>query len=416
MSKNQVLAALQIENSEIRLVVGEYYNDLFYVICKECLACTGTNGIRFVDNNKVIESISAAVASASKKINAPIERVILCVPGYRFKKECREIKTILENKKVEEHHIIDAINESYNTNVGSDYEIISLLCSYYKLNGIVYPKMPLGENGEILNSQVDLICGDKLTLYDYVSTVEKSGLKIMEICQDGLAACKEAALFEQSFNSYVINIHLESSHTVYTLISNGRVTFGTSDNSGYDQLIKPIMNTFKLSYRDANRILFRYALIGDENGENRIINKWETDGKTNVITYNDLQKCLIEATNEFLAKICAYCLPINGKYQTNIVITGQGAALQQISEVLTEKFKRNVSCYCPDKLGVREHKWCSLVGSFDVYRDNKKFDNNVVNSVDVALYKEKIIDNNDSFKSNDVMNRLKIIADKFFGI
>ena len=54
-----------------------------------------------------------------------------------------------------------------------------------------------------------MLCADKNLTYDLVRVVEKSGLKVGDIFLDNYASCYEAALFEQSFNNYLINIYMQ---------------------------------------------------------------------------------------------------------------------------------------------------------------------------------------------------------------
>jgi len=417
VEKNQILAALQIENDEVRLVVGEFYNDVLYIIAKESVACKGVSGVRIVDEAKVIEAIKEANDHITSKLRTPIESVLLCIPGYRFKKEKRLFDRLLENKIVGVNDIKAIQKDAYRVNVGSDYQIINISCANYKTNGITYPKMPLNEKSEMLSAEVDLICGDKLTAYDYVSVVEKAGLSVVDIYQDGYASSAEAALFEQSFNKYVVNIHLEGSHMVLSLIYNGRLIAGLSDNVGYDQLVKPIMKKMSLSFRDASRLVFRYGIVGQQDGEDRIINKWkDADGVEQSVTYDDIQKCIYQPSMELIENLYSYCLNIIKQENVAILITGKGASLQNLEEKLTGKFEKPVKCYCPDTLGVRESKWTALVGMFYVYKDANVLSNKIVNSVDMAAFKANLVKKKTEEVEEDrnITSKLRNITDRLF--
>jgi len=415
MEKTQILAALQIENSEIRLVVGQYFHDWFYVIGKECVKCHGTNGVRIVDQHKVILAIKEAVNEASAKLKAPIEKVLLCVPGYRFKIENKVYDHLLSEHIVKEKDIKDIFTAAYKNAMGNDYEIVNVACGYYRINGIVYPKIPLGEKAEMLSSEVDIICGDRLTIYDYVNIVEKAGLKVIDICQDCFGASKEAALFEQSFNTYSVNIHLEASHTVFQLIYNGRVVNGFCEDIGYEQLIKPIMDKFRLSFKDANNILFRYGVIGQEDGIDRIINRWNDHDEVKTITYRDVQQCIYQPANELVETFKKYCSNILERDNVRILISGQGAGLQNLDKVLSEAFGKDVICYCPDLLGVREFKWSALIGTFAAYKDNIATYDAQECCVNMQMYKQNLLpryeDNDDD---RGLTGKLKSLTDKLF--
>ena len=414
MESNQILAALQIEENEIRIVVGEFYRDLFNIITRESIPCKGISEMRIVDEKTVINSIREISNTVSATMGTPLEKVLLCIPGYRAKKEKKNFDVLLPGRVVNYSDISNIFKDSYKVNVGNDYEIINAACAYYKINGIIYPKMPIGEKSEMLSTEVDLICGDRLMTYDYVSVVEKAGLSVIDICQDGFASCKEAALFEQSFNNYVIDIYLEASHTVFSLIYNGRLFSNITVNTGYDELIKPIMTTYSLNYNDARRLLFRYGVFDKPTGEDRIINRWGSKNDPHTITYNDLQKTMFESCEKMVNDFYSCCSSIIQQEHVSIVITGYGSSLQDLDKVLTEKFQKTAKAYCPDMLGVRESKWAALLGMFYVYKDNKMVRNTNVNSVDMEIYKANLIYKEDESVDDGLIDKIKTFTGKIF--
>ncbi|MBQ6654035.1 MAG: hypothetical protein IJM79_00730 [Erysipelotrichaceae bacterium] len=415
MDDNQVIAALQIENSEIRILVGQFFNDSFNVLLRHTGVCRGMDGISINDESKAVESIRSAVNEVSVKLNAPLQSVLLIIPAHRFKKEKRSVDLLLEDHVVGYGDVRKIIREACRTNVGSDYEIINATSASYKINSISYPRIPLGEKGDMLSSEVDLICGDRLITHDYVMLVEKAGLKVMDICQDGYAGCREAAIFEQSFNRYVVNIYISGCHSVYSLICNGRLAAGFSVNKGYNSLIRPIMDKYHLSYREASRLLFRYGHIGQESGENRLINRWKDGDVEYSITYDKLQKCIQEAAESFVYNICSYCRNIAKFDDLSVIITGQGASLQDLDKVLQQNFERDVVCYCPDKLGVRETRWTALLGIFYEYKENEKIAESRKSSLDIDVYRQHLLpEEEDQEDENSITGRLKSITDKLF--
>ncbi len=413
MASNQVIAALQIESNEVRLVVGQFYEDRFDVIAKESAYCFGLNGIRIMDSSKVANAIEGVVASVSKRIGATIKSVLLMVPGYRFKKEKRTFDVLLEKHVVGYEDIKAIFKDAYNASVGHDHEIINVTCANYKVNGISYPKMPIGEKGDILRAEVDLICADKMLAYDYLAAVSEAGLEVIDICEDGYASAKEAALFAQSYGNYVINIHLEGSHTVFSLLYNGRIVTGFAMDNGYDPLVKCIMDSFSLSYKDASRFLFRYATIGEDDGEDRLINRWKVGEKEYSLTYKQLQQSISEASKQLVEDFYECCKDIIAQDKVTTYVTGQGAALQGFEDALQKRFEKRVRCYCPDMLGVREQKWTALLGLFYHYREIQTVYQTTKCSVDMEEYKENLLNVDKDRSDKDLTGKLKSFTEKY---
>ncbi len=414
-NKTNILAALQIVNREVRLIVGEFSSDFLYIIAKEEIPCRGVDGYRIVEKNLVIEAIREAAANISAKLKTPLRAVLLSIPGYRFKKEKRQFDRLLSQSRVTKEDIEEIFNEAHRINVGSDYEIFNLSCASYKINSIVYPKAPINERSELLTCDIDFICGDKLLMYEYLSIVEKAGLKVLEVYQDGYSSCGEAALFEQSYNNYVVNIYLEADHTVFLLIYNGRLITGFTENTGYNRLITKIRERYGFNYTNASRILFRYAVIGQEKGEDRIIIRWlDKHNIEHSLTYKSIQEIIFEESQEMIENYYLYCSEIIEQDNVSIVVSGQGAQLQGLEEAMSEKFKKAVKCYCPDILGARDPKWASTLGMFYQYKDMCNITSEMINCVDMNTYRQNLIPAVEEKQDGNLADKFKNITDKLF--
>ena len=414
-NKTNILAALQIVNREIRLIVGEFSSDFLYVIAKEEIECKGIDGYRIVDRNLVIKAIREAAANISAKLKTPLKAVLLALPGYRFKKEKRQFDKLLSQSVVTREDIKEIFDEAHRVHVGSDYEIFNLCCASYKINSIVYPKAPINEKSELLSCEIDFVCGDRLLMYEYLSIVEKAGLKVIDVYQDGYSSCGEAALFEQSYNNYVVNIYLEADHTVFLLIYNGRLITGFTENSGYNRLIETIINRYGLNYKNASKILFRYAVIGQSEGEDRIIIRWVDKNKImHSLTYKDVQETIFEESQNMIENFHLYCSQIIERDNVAIIVSGQGAQLQNLDKALTAKFEKPVKCYCPDILGARDPKWAATLGMFYQYKDTSSITTPMVDCVDMDTYRKNLIPVVEERQDGNLADKFKSITDKLF--
>ncbi|MGI6509923.1 MAG: hypothetical protein ACOX1L_05000 [Erysipelotrichaceae bacterium] len=414
-NKTNILAALQIVNREVRLIVGEFSSDFLYIIAKEEVECKGVDGYRIIDRNLVVKAIREAAANISARLKTPLKAVLLSIPGYRFKKERRQFDKLLTQAKVTKEDIKEIFDEAHKINVGSDYEIFNLSCASYRINSIVYPKAPINERSELLSCDIDFICGDRLLMYEYLSIVEKAGLKVLDVYQDGYSSCGEAALFEQSYNNYVVNIYLEADHTVFLLIYNGRLITGFTENSGYNRLIKKIRTRFGFNYTNALRILFRYAVIGQSDGEDRIIIRWlDKHNIEHSLTYQDIQETIFEESQEMIENFYLYCSEIIAHDNVSIVVSGQGAQLQGLEKALSEKFEKTVKCYCPDILGARDPKWASTLGMLYQYKDMCSITTPMVDCVDMITYRQNLIPVVEEKHDGNLADKFKSITDKLF--
>ena len=81
MANKQILAALQIESNEVRLVVGEIFNTRLNTLKKECVPCKGMDGIRIADPKAVAKAVKEAVSNVESHFGVAIESVLLAIPA-----------------------------------------------------------------------------------------------------------------------------------------------------------------------------------------------------------------------------------------------------------------------------------------------------------------------------------------------
>ena len=408
-----IVAALQIEDHQLRLLVGQFNNGLLYIVASEIADVYCFDGSRVVDEKLLVETIKKMSESISTKLSTPLTSVVLAISAYRFKRDKKQLDLLLDQKVVRQQDINAIIRQGYQYRVGNDLELINVLCSSYRINGITYPKPPLNESSSVLSAEVDMLCADKNLTYDLVRVVEKSGLKVGDIFLDNYASCYEAALFEQSFNNYLINIYMESSHTVYSLLYNGRIISGFYDNTGYNLLIKPIMSKFGLSYKDSQRLLFRYGVVGVKTALDRVINRWNDNNQVKTISYKDIQQCIYQPSCQIVEDIYNFCSKILSKGNVSVVVTGQGANLQNLQETLSGRLECNVKCYSPDILGAREAKWTVPLGMINLFKENNDRLSQNRSCVDIIDYQSKICSSFQQQETN-ITSKLKTFTDKLF--
>jgi len=414
MTNNQIIVGLQIINNEVRLLVGQFYGADFNIVAKLTKPCTGTNGLRIVDEKAVIECVKQIVNEASLMISAQITSCVLIIPGYRFKKEKCAYNVMVQQGMVSYSDVKAVYKEAFKNKFGNDNEIINVALNSYTLNEITYPKPPIGEMGAKLAIEADLICGDKLIVYDYVGVVEKAGVKVLDIIQDGYAACKEEALFEQSINNLIVNIYIERSHTVYSLIYGGRLVGGFCNNKGFDALIHPLAEKFYLSDESAKKIVFHYCQLDQKIGKDCVITQVEKDGKVYPITYSGAHECIHQALVEMTKDMYLCCKDALSQENVIFNISGEGAGLPGLDKLVENGFKKPVKCYCPDLLGVREHKWTALLGALYCYKEIQTINETNKSCVDMNVYEEHLIptQNKTNENENTFSGKLKSIAEK----
>ena len=392
MANKQILAALQIESNEVRLIVGEIFNTRLNTLKRECVPCKGMDGLRIVDPKTVAKAVREAANNIQSHFGVAIESVLLAIPAYRFKKETRSFSKVIDNVdgKISADDIRDIYQKALAVNVGRDYEIVNVTSNMFKTNGIVYRKMPIGEPCDVLEADVDLLCCDKMTTYDYATVVELAGLKIVDVCLDNYALCKEAALFEQNLRNYTLLIQMEKDHSQFSLVYDGKIAISENENLGYSTLSRAISERFRLPERHSSALLLKHDIVNRKEFNYRPIYSWTAGGVTNTISDRELYDSVQEKLQYLVKDFSKLCGPILARENTSVIICGDGAEITGIEEVFANKFNRPVKCYYPETLGARGAKWAVDLGMFYAYIDQQIIHQDFKSSLDILQYQQNM--------------------------
>jgi len=392
--EKQVLAALSIANHEVRLVVGEFFNSRLNIIKTERVACGGLDGLRIVDTSKVIVAVRQAAENAGEFIGTPITAVLLAVPSYRFKRETVSLSKTIDapDRAITIQDVQELYRRAQDVSVSDDLVCVNTVCNTYRLNGIVYRKTPIGEKGDLLEAEFDLLCADKMTTYAYAGIVEKAGLQIIDICLDAYGAAKEMALFEQNLKSYVISMQLESDQLVLGLIYNGRLMSCQTEKVGYAAMAMAVAKQYGIPFDNCCKLLFKYAHLADDKSTDRPIYMWNRDDSTYSMSGRQLADTLAAPAQALLDDCYELCSPILAHENVTVTLLGAGADLDGLDTALSRRFEKPVKAYCPETLGVRSPGWTVCLGMFYAYLDQGMLHDQQVCSVDAVAYATQLKD------------------------
>ena len=294
MEDKQIFAAVEVADSEVRLVVGEFFNTRFNIIKVERIKCDGISFDSVRNPEAVTDAIKTACASVKKMIGAQIEKVILAIPSYRMKrfgfKSTVDIEGI--DGVVTVQDVRNAIKKAQSVNVGDEYAVVQTVCVKYTVNGISTRRIPLGDRCSQMTVDVDLLCADKQFTYDLVTCVEKAGLQIMDIFLDVYAVGKEAALFEQAIDRQVVILKVEREETTLGLLKNGRFTNAAVLAAGLGSIAGVISDDYGIPNDMCVELIKYNARLDQEKCSTNPIHIWNDDDETRTISEQELVDCI----------------------------------------------------------------------------------------------------------------------------
>ena len=390
MSKSikQIYVAVELCENEIRILAAEYFNTRFNIIRSDRYETKAINDFRITDKQMMVEDLKRAFAQSSNKIGSDIEQAILVVPAYNFKRFPLKSKIVLENNVLEKADVARAVTNSLTAVVDSDVMVVDPCITKYVINGITSRRMPEKEAGEEAVVDIDLLCADRQMCYEYVSVIEESGIRVLDIVLNNYAIAKEASLFEESVSGNIILMDVHRSYTYLTLLAKGRLASTEIIFDGLNSLIDNVYRRYYMPYADISRLV-KYAADPDTRYPEDAVYAWTDQGNTKVLTYKQLNEAIDAPLNSYCDKLIKMCEPIFSA-GAKIVLTGEGQQMKCLKERLRSLCNCEISEYFPDTIGIRDASMTALYGAFIVYREKALMNDLNVSCIDLLKYDELI--------------------------
>lgn len=416
MSKNikQIYVALQMAENDIKVLIGEYFNTRFNIIRVEEYETSAISDFKIVNKDELVSQLKSIFNDVSEKIGSTIEQTILLIPAYNFKRFPLKSTVNVENGIVEKTDVARAIKNSLKSTVSDDVMIINPIINKYTLNGIATRRMPEKEACDDMIVDIDLLCADMQMCYEYVSTVEESGVKVLDIVLNNLAVAKEAALFEESLKKNVIVLDVSRTCTYLSLLSKGKLVSTEIIYDGLNSIINNVYRSYYIPYKDIPKLI-KYCVDFESDNMDYVVYAWSDQGNSKSLTVEMLNEAAIKPLYTLCEKLVTMCKPII-ESGAMIVLTGEGQQMKMLSETLRTMAGCEIREYCPETIGVRNPALSALYGSFIVYREKALLNNQDVSCVDLLQYnsliEQKEIDSEGETITTKIKNLFKQYIDK----
>jgi len=406
VSDQQIYAALELADHEVRLLVGEFHNTRLNILKVEKVKCSGIEGITIVDPDAVVTALKSAVNNASTNLGAKVQRVLLLLHSWGMKRFSRRVQVAVESR-VGSTDVRNAIREALKTDLPENLELINTIITKYTVNGIGYRRLPLGEECASMGVDVDLICADKDMTFAYAEIVEKAGLEITDVSLDSFAVAKEASLAEKSIDSFVILIRVERQTTTLTLFAKGRLISSEILFGGSDALISALVAEFHIPIDVAERLIYSNVRLGLEKYASSPIYLWANEGKTYTLSEEQLIKTISVPMDEWIRDIKRCCEPILESGSATLVLTGEAAEIVGFDTQLEKAVGASTQTYIPQTLGVRSSALSAATGLFYVLKDQSSYRQNILPGINIEEFNAGRVGKKESSIDDTLTRKLK---------
>ncbi len=413
--EKRIIAALEIQEHEVRLIVGQFFNGRLNILKIERVRHQGIQNFKITNSNSVREAILKSVANASKNIGSQITSVLMVIPAVELKVN-QDLQSVLINQIVHKEDLENAYKQLSKDTLLEDKILSNVLVNRYHINGIATRKIPLNEKAHTISVEATRYYSDKDVIFDYLRVVESTGLEVMDIVLNDLALAKEAALLEKSIHNPIIAVTLERCHTKLSLFNKGQLLSNVYLSSHFGTIFDKMRSLYGFSDDVIERLIYMNLDVSEVGVSKDPIFAWSSKSKDYTLSKYEILEYVGKDIIHLLNDIYETSKPIFEHGDAQFILTGESSVTQGLVEGLKTLSKKEVSLYAPSTFGVKNPAFSTIIGAFYYYKDNAPFRERNLSSINEKefytkmIYKEK--EAKDASKSSTA-NFTKKIKDLF---
>ena len=342
----QVYATLKIDDGQVQILVAEYFNTRFNVINTYIGEIEGISDYRIIDEEKALEGLNKAIDAVSNKIGARLEKVVLVLPPFNFKRTSLKVSVIPSSSYITKKDVARAITNSLKTKVDDDLAIINTHISKYTINGISSRRLPDNEACDEAILDIDLLCADKEMAFSYVELLSKANLEILDLCLSNYAISKESVSLENSIGQTIILLDVGLNTTYMSLLSKAKLLSTEIIYEGLNKMTDLVCDKYHLPSNIVPRLI-KYNVDFDSNYPLDAVYAWNGDDSSKSICTKELTDLLAPEIDAYVDRVTLMCKPIIQK-GASFLLSGEGSDMKALVYKFKEKTNCEVKAYYPE--------------------------------------------------------------------
>ena len=376
MNNSEILVGLDIGTNQIKVIIGEVFDDSLNIIGVGTAASKGMRKGAIVDIDQTVHSIRNAVEQAERMVGMQIQSVVVGINGNHIQLHpCHGVVAVQsENREISDEDVTRVIDGARVVSVPPEREIIDVIPKQFIVDQQDEIIDPRGITGVRLEMEGTIITCPRTILHNILKCVERAGLDVTDICLQPLAA-GTVALSRDEKELGVGLVDVGGGCTTVSVFEDGHLAMTSVIPLGGDTITKDLSIGLRTSTEDAEEIKLNYGHAfydtaqEDETFEAKLI------GSNAKETYNQLQLSdMIEARMEEIYLLAENQIRKMG-YQNlpgGIVLTGGTMKMPGVLELAEDIFRTNVRIAIPDYIGVREPQFAASIGILQFAYHNAK--------------------------------------------
>lgn len=367
----EILASIDIGSSKIKLVVAEYLNDKFNVLCALDEESRGVEKGVIVEPSETEYALKKLLKKAEEMLNVKVSKAIVSIneESCMFKIGEASVTITSEDKEITSSDIVSVLQASVKANIQDGYDLITVVPIMFKVDDRK-TRNPKNLRGDSLSVKSVIVTSLKRDIYSVAKVLEKCGVEVVDIMIDSIGSYY--AHHNETLDTETgIVIDCGAETFKLAVVNKGIVINNLVINIGGNTIDKDIGFIYKLNDDVAKKEKETLGLANKRNASNKEIDNVTNQlGEKIEVNQYELSEIITSRLYEMLNMSKMEINYLTKKEISYIIITGGLTEIRDFSLSVESVFGKIASVGKIPIVGVRDNKYAACVGMIE-YFDQK---------------------------------------------
>jgi len=354
MQEDKIISAIDIGTTKIVAIIGSVSEKGKVKILG--MGKSSSKGVRrgaVINIDDASSAIKEAVEKAEQESKLKFKDVYVGIAGQHIKSmKNRHSKYIQSpDNEIKQSDIDELLADMYSIALEVGEKVIHVIPQSYTVDNESGEKKPIGMFGKRLEANYHIVVGDVSSAKHIYKSIERAGLNVIDVMLEPLAS-SEAVLTEDEKEIGVAMVDIGGGTTDIAIYYDGILRHTSVIPFGGDIVTRDIKTACSILHRQAESIKIQFgSALGEAAPEDQITVPGISGREPKLFSLKFLSQVIEARMSEIIDRI-TYEIENSGyseKLGAGIIITGGGALLKHLRQLMSYKTSQDVSIGYPNK-------------------------------------------------------------------